>query len=319
MPCMEVWGGNQAVDCGVVMSGLDAWLYARPYRGGAGGGDVHYVSSCATGRVTRVLVADVAGHGEEAAETGARLRQLMRRYVNHLDQTRFVVSLNNEFTALGETGRFATSVVATFFAPTNYLVVCNAGHPPPLWYRRRLGRWQTIEPPERPDEDLANLPLGILDRGDYVQQGVQLRVGDLVLCYTDSLTEASDEGGRLLGTDGLRRIVETLDPAQPDRLIAALLESLSSRHAGNLAGDDLTVLLFRPNGLAPRVPWRDRVRAPFRVLGGVLRALRRRGDPPPLPELSVPSIGGAFFGPLNRRWGRGRAHATPPGAMGQRS
>jgi hypothetical protein len=32
MRCMEVWGGNRAVDCGVVMSGLDAWLYSQPYR-----------------------------------------------------------------------------------------------------------------------------------------------------------------------------------------------------------------------------------------------------------------------------------------------
>jgi hypothetical protein len=94
MPCMEVWGGNQAVDCGVVMSGLDAWLYSRPYQGDVEGGDVHYVSSCATGRITRLLIADVSGHGAEVAEAGTKLRHLMRRYVNHLDQTRFIVALN---------------------------------------------------------------------------------------------------------------------------------------------------------------------------------------------------------------------------------
>ena len=60
LQCMEVWGGNHSADGAVTMSGLDAWIYSEPYRGDAGGGDVYYVSSCATGRITRMLVADVA-------------------------------------------------------------------------------------------------------------------------------------------------------------------------------------------------------------------------------------------------------------------
>jgi sigma-B regulation protein RsbU (phosphoserine phosphatase) len=57
---MEVWGGNAAIDNGVIMPGLDAWVYARPYQQQAAGGDIHYVSSCATGRIIRLLVADVS-------------------------------------------------------------------------------------------------------------------------------------------------------------------------------------------------------------------------------------------------------------------
>ena len=59
MQCMEVWGGNQSVDSGVVMAGLDAWVYCRPYAAvgadapAAAGGDVYFVSSCATGRIAR--------------------------------------------------------------------------------------------------------------------------------------------------------------------------------------------------------------------------------------------------------------------------
>src|SRR5205814_3709017 len=49
LQCMEVWGGNQVVDSGVVMAGLDAWVYSRPVNDDEGGGDVHYVSSCAAG------------------------------------------------------------------------------------------------------------------------------------------------------------------------------------------------------------------------------------------------------------------------------
>src|ERR1043165_9442152 len=74
MQGMEVWGGNRPVDSCVIMAGLDAWVYSQPHGGGEGGGDVHYVSSCAAGMVTRLLVADVAGHGQSVAETASRLR-----------------------------------------------------------------------------------------------------------------------------------------------------------------------------------------------------------------------------------------------------
>jgi hypothetical protein len=58
MQCMEVWGGNALIDTSVSISGLDAWVYSKPFENGEAGGDVHYVSSCATGRITRLLLAD---------------------------------------------------------------------------------------------------------------------------------------------------------------------------------------------------------------------------------------------------------------------
>src|SRR5947209_7028977 len=97
MQCMEVWGGSKTVDTGVAMAGLDAWVYSKPYGQSAEGGDVYYVSSCATGRITRLLVADVAGHGSAVCDVAASLRDLMRRYVNYLDQGRFVQSMNQQF------------------------------------------------------------------------------------------------------------------------------------------------------------------------------------------------------------------------------
>src|SRR5207237_109922 len=82
-----------------------------------GGGDVHYVSSCAAGALTRMMIADVSGHGEAVSETARRLRKLMQRHVNHHQQTRFVRMLNAEFAELAQNGRFATAVAFTFDAP----------------------------------------------------------------------------------------------------------------------------------------------------------------------------------------------------------
>ncbi len=82
MQCMEVWGGSQLTAQGVEFGGLDAWVYSKPYGEAQRGGDVYYASSCGTGRITRLLLADVSGHGTTVASTAADLRMLMRRFVN---------------------------------------------------------------------------------------------------------------------------------------------------------------------------------------------------------------------------------------------
>src|SRR5215470_7032706 len=157
MQCMEVWGGNQASDNGVIMPGLDAWVFSRPYRGEDAGGDIHYVSSCATGRITRILVADVSGHGQQVAKVAAALRTLMRRFVNYVDQSRLVRALNVEFAGLADIGSFATAIVATFWAPSDELVISNAGHPRPFRYIARARAWEVLENTAK-SQGLANIP-----------------------------------------------------------------------------------------------------------------------------------------------------------------
>ena len=141
MQCMEVWGGSQGIARSVRLGGLDAWVYSKPYGGAAFGGDIYYASSCAAGHINRMLLADVSGHGDAVAESAVALRKLMRRYVNFLDQSKLVRSLNRQFTAMSRQGRFATAIATTFFAPTRVLTVCNAGHPPPLLYTASNRRW----------------------------------------------------------------------------------------------------------------------------------------------------------------------------------
>jgi sigma-B regulation protein RsbU (phosphoserine phosphatase) len=310
MQCMEVWGGNQVVDKSVSMAGLDAWVYCRPHGQSEDGGDVYYVSSCATGRITRLLVADVSGHGAAVCDVAGQLRGLMRKFVNYLDQTRFVSSMNAQFAANTKAGCFATAVVTTFFGPTNHLSLCNAGHPPPLLYRAATGTWgylkgQSAPPTEAAEEDddnLTNIPLGIDDLIRYDQFEVDLKVGDLVLCYTDSLIESKGVDGDLLGQEGLIEIVRKLDPSDPATLIPRLLAAVAEQAEGNLHGDDVTVLLFRPNGTAPGTPLRERLLAPLRILRAAAGSLRRGGEPAPWPELSLANVGGAMFSPFNRLW-----------------
>jgi sigma-B regulation protein RsbU (phosphoserine phosphatase) len=114
--------------------GLDCWVYSKPHGKAPCGGDVYYASSCATGRIIRLLLADVAGHGYAVSRVADDLRALMRRFVNRLDQAEFVALLNDQFASSSPGDVFATAIVATFFAPSRRLCLCNAGHPRPLLY-----------------------------------------------------------------------------------------------------------------------------------------------------------------------------------------
>src|SRR5579863_9144736 len=179
MQCMEVWGGSQLTSRAVEFGGLNVWVYSKPYGQALRGGDVYYASSCATGRISRLLLADVSGHGTAVAAIAADLRTLMRRFVNHLDQSEFVRLLNQQFGAMSKTGTFATAIVTTFFAPSRRLMVCNAGHPRPILYRAAQGRWDFLSHEE---SGLAagprNLPLGLLDMTEYQHFDVELETGD---------------------------------------------------------------------------------------------------------------------------------------------
>lgn len=301
MQCMEVWGGYEGFDGSVALNGLEAWVYCRPYRGAAGGGDVYYLSSCATGRITRLLLADVSGHGAGVAQTAAELRGLMRRNVNHLDQTRFVTEMNRQFGAAAEIGQFATAIVTTFFAPTGFLTLCNAGHPAPLIYSAAQHHWRILDQQISADAGVSNMPLGIVDASGYEQFDVKLEPGDLVLCYTDCLIESRGADGELLGESGLLDIVRGMETSDPPRLIRAILASVGAAATGNLSQDDITILLFRANGRDRKVRLGRRLMAPLRVLGGVFGALRKR-EGLPWPEMSLVNIGGNFLPALNRLW-----------------
>lgn len=308
MRCLEVWGGNQAVDNGVVMAGLDAWLYSRPFKDQSAGGDLHYVSSCAAGMVTRVLVADVSGHGEKVAEAAGKLRTLMRRYVNWVDQTKFVQGLNAEFGQITQAGGFATAVSATYFAMDDQLTVCNAGHPRPLLYRARTRAWELLTHADRKgtaragvDGGAANVPLGIVDESCYDQTKVKLATGDLVVLYTDSLIEARGADGKMLGEAGLLALVKTLDPGDPGDFMHALMDALPQGETGPASGDDVTVLIMRPNGLKPRMGAGLMMKMMARLAGATAAAFK--GEPFPWPPSGPITALGRLLNRVNPRWG----------------
>ena len=268
MKCMQVWGGNTGADTAVSTTGLDVWLYCKPYGDGVDGGDIYSLSSCSSGRITRLALADVRGHGETVLALAGSLRRLMRRHIDHINQDSLVGAINQEFAAVGDASTFATGLVATFFVPTSTLALTNAGHPPPLLFSARHRSWRALVQ-ESTSAALTDIPLGMFESARYSQLGVTMTTDDLLLCYTDGLEECVDDKGEMVGQQGLAKLAAETNPAEPGAIIPELLRQLTSMSADNLSEDDVTIMLIRANGAS--VPLRDNMLAPFRFIANLIR------------------------------------------------
>ena len=248
---MEIRGGSQAIEERVAMPGLDVWVFSRPHEEASTGGDVHYVSLCGGGILTRLIVADVSGHGEEVAEFSRTLRDMMRKHINTKSQTKLVRTLNRRFAAFADLRRFATAVVATYLATQRTLTICNAGHPRPFLYRRSTATWSVLD---RPEGEPGNLPLGLDDETAYRQFDITLDPGDLVLFYTDALSEAADSSGTMIGESGLLALLQGIDVSDFEPFGHALLDALDLYRGRLPADDDVTILALHHNATGPRPP-----------------------------------------------------------------
>jgi len=250
-----------------------------------------------------MLLADVAGHGASVAATAADLRLLMRRFVNCLDQTELVRSINRQFVGLSREAVFATAVVTTFFSPSRRLTVCNAGHPRPLICRAQTRQWDFLSAEESAvPTGPRNLPLGILSISDYDQFDVELEVGDCIVSYTDALIESQDADGQMLGEAGLLRIVRLINESDPSKLAASLLKEIQDRYPENLSNDDVTLMVCRVNNRELAFSLGEKLRALIRFGGALIRSLDPRAERAPFPDLNLPNIGGAIVPALGRRW-----------------
>jgi len=251
---MDIWSGNRSIENEARAPGLEIFVYSQTYRGESRGGDVHYVSLCAGGVLTRLILADVSGHGESVSETSRTLRTQMRRFINTKRQERLIHNLNREFTRLEQSGRFATAIVATYLSHRNRFTICNAGHPRPLWYQSDTKTWSFVSRDLIDTGRVANLPLGLDEATEYQQFDLRVSDGDLLVLYTDAFIEASDASGQLLGETGLQKIVS--DSPQDDlrRFGSAVLAGVRQFSEDRPAEDDVTLLVLRFSASKRRLP-----------------------------------------------------------------
>ena len=151
--CAEVWGGNRPIDVPLRLPGIQGRVYSRPCAGGRGG-DIHYVSICSSGLLSRLCIADVAGHGEAVARVSDEIHALLRRYMNNHDERRVLADLNrrlaegalaaDEAEAVCGLAGMTTAAALSYLPMTRRLTISYAGHPPGWFFEGRVGQWVRV-------------------------------------------------------------------------------------------------------------------------------------------------------------------------------
>ena len=196
--------------------------------------------------MARVVLADVAGHGEAVSTAAGRLRDALRQHVDEWDQSTLIRQLNDNFLAGAEKAQFATAFLASFYSDSGELLFTNAGHVPPLWYRAAAKEWSLLSDSTPLSKEIVDLPLGIIAGTSYSQTAVQLEPGDLLLLYTDGVSEAYDESGDAIGAGAFARPSPGICPSES--AVAAgkgLLAAVAQFRGAAPAADDETVLALQ--------------------------------------------------------------------------
>ena len=248
--CSEVWASNRNVAHSVGLPGLQGWIYSAPLELGHDGGDIHYLSACEYGVLSRVVLADVSGHGSAVGAVAEQLLVLVRRHMNCLEQPVLLSELSDSLQSMKAKApaTYATAVVLGFDSSADTLVVTNAGHPPPLWYRAAERRWQRLpEPGDGKGGTSVGLPLGLGLQGSYEDVAIRFGDDDLLVCYTDGLSEATNDEGRQLGVDGLLELARALPVESCMSAGATLVGLVDAFRRGAPASDDETLIVLRPS------------------------------------------------------------------------
>ncbi len=246
LACGEMAASHQRAATLFELPGLTAWVHAMPAGAGGAGGDVHYVSVCDKCLVSRIALADVSGHGEAVAALGATLRDLMERYLTELAQVGLMRDLNDAVRRELDLVHYATMVAVGWHGRRRLLVVTNAGHPPPFWYRTTHRTWAWLETPEHDGRDrAAGVPLGLLEQIDYDRRVVRPQPGDIVVLYSDGVSEATDRAGEELGRDRLLSMAQDLDRSSAASFGTQLVAALAEFRGHVAPPDDHTVIVLR--------------------------------------------------------------------------
>jgi len=246
LKCAETWAGNEGTTSAADLPGLRVWVHSRPSGSSEAGGDVHYVSVCPSCIVSRIALADVSGHGLAVESLGAKLRELMRKYLTALEQTGLMRDLNEATLKELDGVHYATMVAVGFHRRRGLLVMTNAGHPPAFWYRANRGEWGWLEPRRaqaRPG--VSGTPLGLLANASYDRTIVKPEPDDLIVLYSDGVSEATNPAGTELGRDDLLTLARTLDPRSAETLGTQLLEAVTAFRGGQAPEDDETIIVLQ--------------------------------------------------------------------------
>jgi serine phosphatase RsbU (regulator of sigma subunit) len=204
------------------------------------GGDFYDVLPQPDGRVI-LAVGDVAGKGSPAALLMALLLAMLRTLVDEgLDPEALVTRLNAQIWRHSPSSRFITFFYAIYTPTTGRLTYVNAGQNPPL-IRRGPGRYERLT--------ATGVALGMFDQSGYAAVETRIDPGDMLVLYSDGITEAESPDGQPLEEPGLQGIIESHPDDGPAVLGAHIIKGVERYAQASRFADDLTILILKRRAL----------------------------------------------------------------------
>jgi sigma-B regulation protein RsbU (phosphoserine phosphatase) len=184
------------------------------------------------------IIGDVAGKGSPAALLAAAVLGMFSAEATYqAGAAPLMTRLNHGLFRRAIEARFLTSFYG-MLAPDGSLTYCNAGHNAPLLVSasgiRRL--------------ETGGVVLGLFDTAVFEQETVKLEAGDLIVLFSDGVTEAMNAAGEEFTDDRLIACANAHRGEAPQQVLDALLADVQAFCAGEAQSDDVTAVLVRYNG-----------------------------------------------------------------------
>ena len=188
-----------------------------------------------------LVISDVSGKGVSAALFMVIAKILLKNALQSgfsPDQAFEIV--NNQLCENNEAGMFVTSFAGVLNIKTGEFVYSNAGHNPPLIYRKSENEYNFIDQPK-------GFVLGGMPKQKYAKKETTVSPEDTIFLYTDGVTESMDTKGNLFGEKQLKNVLNSDDVKKLSikDMIIALKGELTRFSAGTEQADDITMLAFK--------------------------------------------------------------------------
>jgi serine phosphatase RsbU (regulator of sigma subunit) len=185
-----------------------------------------------------LVVADVSGKGFPAAFFMAIARTTIKNLcLMKADNPASVLRRANErLVENNKTSMFVTAFLGFYEIDTGKLIYANAGHLPPIIFspEKELDEIKSVNDP----------PLGCLDDFEYSSFEKVLEIGDVLILFTDGVTEAEQDGNELFGDKRLKGFIKNNSNLKSNKFLDKLFETLFNFQK-NIIADDITVFLMK--------------------------------------------------------------------------
>ena len=202
------------------------------------GGDYYYFAKRDNG-IVDLAVADVSGHNIGAALMTAEARSVLRTQLATGSSAGRILTAMNEilYEDLNRAELFITVFCASFDIFSHTLTYANSGHPPPLYFNFSAPVCQWL--------DADGLLMGVRENVSFEEKKIRLQSGDVLLLYTDGVTEADNGSGELFGIERVCKILQSHHRESAQTIIDAIIQEVAAFSATIPMEDDVTMVVMK--------------------------------------------------------------------------